>query len=186
MEGKLVLGRWRKPDLGVEWKATPGEGMAVEIGSPPSFLSLKKIGQLQQDAAAIANGLVLGSKETGPLKINESFSARGLPIVGEGGNVPGAPRVQFYEPGEARPPGLEPEGAVGKGLGTKAIATVATALVVFGRASTRPMSLRFRPGRRHPRTRRGSLSCSACRRWFSGCSSRIESAPAIASGRTFP
>jgi RHS repeat-associated protein len=150
MKGKLVLGRRRRPDLGVEWKATPGQGIAVEIGSPPSFLSLKKIRQLAQDASAIERGLVLGNKETGPLRINESFSARGLPIVGDGGNVPGSAPVQFYEPGE-RP--LPPEPVVspkeplgGRGLVTTTVAVAATALVVFGPGSAKEKALTLAVG----------------------------------------
>jgi RHS repeat-associated protein len=129
LKTKLVIGRWRKPDLGVEM---PGRTLAVEIGSPPSFSDAKKIGQLAQDAEAMRRGLVLASKEGVVVRPTESFQARGLPIVGEGGNVPGSPKVQLNKvaippaaPVPAAPPVPEtpPAAAAGPAVGVKAVVT---------------------------------------------------------------
>jgi RHS repeat-associated protein len=108
-KSQLVQGRWRQPDLAIEFNTAPGRGMVVEIGAPPSFAGAYKMGQAAQDASAISRGLVLGKAEP-YLHIEGRFEARGLPVVGDGGNVPGSRRVLFHQ-GSSGPKG--PSGAKG-------------------------------------------------------------------------
>lgn len=145
MKSKLVIGRYRRPDIGVEVLTTPGKGLAVEVGSPPSFDSAKKIGQLQQDASAISRGLVLGNAEQGPLEVTESFRARGLPIVGVGGNVPTTPccgRLNAEVPAvKAEPPPVSESAPLerthsGAGTAMRIVSAFGTAAVLTSDAST--------------------------------------------------
>jgi RHS repeat-associated protein len=98
---------FRKPDLAVELKATPGEAIAVEVSSPPNFASRGKLAQAAQDRLALSKGLSLGDSKSGLLKGSGTFKARGLPVVGPGGNTPGSPHVTI-EPAPLQRPQRPP------------------------------------------------------------------------------
>ncbi len=78
----------RQPDFAIVYKDAPGEAQLIEVSSHKNFSSSSKQLQAMRDIEGEIRGGIIGNESTGYKNIADRFEAKGLPIVGEGGNVP--------------------------------------------------------------------------------------------------